>query len=81
MVWKLSSVKLFSTSPLSALTAQNAVIRMITSEPRYPMTSQPIGPASSVPTCSRGRPWKRPASLRPTDLLGAGVLTPAASTT
>ena len=33
------------------------------------MTSQPTGPASSAPTCRRGRPWKRPASLRPTDLL------------
>ena len=33
------------------------------------MTSQPTGPASSAPTCRRGRPWKRSASLRPTDLL------------
>src|SRR5215210_4245050 len=40
-----------------------------------------MGPASRVPTCRRGRPWKRSASLRPTDLLGADAATSAASTT
>src|SRR4051794_15954358 len=44
------------------------------------MISQPIGAARIAPACRRGRPWKRPASLRPTDLFGAGALTPAAST-
>ena len=43
------------------------------------MTSQPSGPASSAPTWSRGRPWKRSASLRPTDLFGADARASAAS--
>src|SRR3954453_19789111 len=43
------------------------------------MTSQAGGPLSSAPTCSPGRPWKRSASLRPTDLFGLEATASAAS--
>src|SRR5438874_11029005 len=39
-----------------------------------------MGPASRLPTWSRGRPWKRSASLRLADLFCGPVVTPAAST-
>src|SRR3954453_834530 len=45
------------------------------------MTSQARGPESSAPTWRPERPWKRSASLRPTDLFGGSALTPAASMT
>src|SRR5918996_2240966 len=37
------------------------------------MTSQPSGPESSSDSCSRRRPCRRSASLRPTDLPGTGA--------
>ena len=76
----MSKVKPLISSPLTAFTDQNEAISRTASDPRYPITSQAIGPLSSDPTWRRGRPWKRSASLRPTDLFSAPAPTPAAST-
>lgn len=43
------------------------------------MTSHPIGAASRAATVSRGRPWKRSASLLPADLRGVGTVASAAT--
>ena len=62
-VRKLSSVAVLWISPLSSPSDQNEVTSSTASDPRYPITSQPTGPARSAPAWKRGRPWNRLASL------------------